>query len=89
MDVVEDQAQKALLAEALLAESEPPTAETVISTVVSLQQRRIEAELRDVRTQIGEAERRADFAEVAVLAKRKMELDRALRQLRGPVVGGN
>src|SRR6185503_8760109 len=37
MDSVEDAAQKALLAEALLAENEPPSPETVISTIVSLQ----------------------------------------------------
>jgi DNA primase len=83
MDVVENPAQKALLAEALLAENEPPSADTVIGAIVSLQQRRIEAELRDLRAQIQEAERRGDFAELAVLTQRKLELDRALRQLRG------
>ena len=82
MDVVEDPAQKALLAEALLAETEPPSPETVIGAIVSLQQRRIEADLRDVRAQIAEAERRTDFAEIALLAQRKLELDKALRQLR-------
>jgi DNA primase len=83
MDVVEDPAQKALLAEVLLGEKEPPAAETVIGAIVSLQQRKIEAELRDMRAQIAEAERRGDFAELAVLMQRKLELDRALRQLRG------
>jgi DNA primase len=83
MDVVEDAGQKALLAEALLAETEPPSAETVIGAIVSLQQRRLEAELRDVRAQIGEAERRGDFAALALLTQRKLELDRAFRQLRG------
>ena len=84
MDVVEDPAQKALLAEALLAENEPPSADAVIGAIVSLQQRKIEAELRDLRAQIQEAERRGDFAELALLTQRKLELDRALRQLRGP-----
>lgn len=83
MDVVEDLAQKALLAEALLAENEPPTPENVIDAVVSLQQRKLEAELRNVRVQIAEAERRGDFTELTVLTKRKLELDRAFRQLRG------
>ena len=82
MDALEDPRQKALLAEALLAETEPPTPETVISTVVSLQQRGIEADLRAVRAQIAEAERRGDFAELAILTQRKLELDRGLRQLR-------
>jgi DNA primase len=89
MDVVEDPAQKALLAEALLAETEPPSAETVISTMVSLQQRGIEAQLREVRAQIAEAERRGDFAELAILTQRKLELDRALRQLRSAGTGAN
>ncbi len=84
MDVVEDPIQKALLAEALLAENEPPSADTVIGAIVSLQQRRIEAELRDLRAQIQESERRGDFTELALLTQRKLELDRALRQLRGP-----
>ena len=83
MDAVEDPNQKALLAEALLGETEPPTADAVIGAVVSLQTRKIEAELRDVRAQIAEAERRGDFAELAILTQRKLELDRALRQLRG------
>ncbi len=89
MDVVEDPVQKALLAEALLAEHEPPSADTVIGAIVSLQQRKIEAEVRDLRAQIQEAERRGDFAELAVLTQRKLELDRALRQLRGPAASGN
>ncbi|MGA8090719.1 MAG: DNA primase [Terracidiphilus sp.] len=89
MDVVEDPAQKALLAEALLAENEPPSAEAVIGAIVSLQQRRIEAELRDLRAQIQEAERRGDVAELALLTQRKLDLDRALRQLRGSGSGGN
>ena len=84
MDVIEDPAQKALLAEALLTDNEPPAPETVIGAVVSLQQRKIEAELREVRAQIGEAERRGDFAELAILTQRKLEVDRALRQLRAP-----
>ena len=82
MDVVEDSGQRALMAEALLGETEPPAAETVLGAVVSLQQRKIEADLRDVRAQIAEAERRGDFAELALLTQRKLEFDRALRQLR-------
>ena len=84
MDVIVDSAQKALLAEALLAEKDPPTADTVIGAIVSLQQRKIEGELRDLRARIQEAERRSDFAELAVLTQKKLDLDRRLRQLRGP-----
>ena len=82
MDVVEDSGQRALMAEALLGETEPPAAETVFGAVVSLQQRKIEADLRDVRAQIAEVERRGDYAELALLTQRKLEFDRALRQLR-------
>jgi DNA primase len=89
MDVVEDPAQKALLAEALLAESEPPTSETVVSTIVSLQRRGAEAQLRDIRAQIADAERRADFVELATLTQRKLDLDRALRRLRSAGNGAN
>jgi DNA primase len=89
MDVVQDPAQKALLAQALLAETEPPTPETVISTIVSLQRKGIEAQLRDVRAQIGECERRGDFAELATLTQRKLDLDRELRQLRSAGSGAN
>jgi DNA primase len=81
MDVVEDAGQRALLAEALLAETEPPSAETVQGAIASLEQRQIEGQLRDLRVQIAEAERRGDFAELAVLTQRKLELDRALRLL--------
>jgi DNA primase len=88
MDVVEDPAQRALLAEALLAETEPPSADTVLGAIVSLQQRKIETELRDLRAQIQESERRGDYAELAVLTQRKLELDRIYRQLRGSGAGG-
>ncbi len=81
MDVVEDQGQRALLAEALLAEMEPPSAGTVQGAIASLEQRQVESQLRDLRVQIAEAERQGDFAELAVLTQRKLELDRALRQL--------
>jgi DNA primase len=81
MDVVEDPAQRALLAEALLAETDAPSADAVHGAIVSLQQRKIEAELRDMRVQIQEAERRGDYAELAVLTQKKLELDKVLRQL--------
>ena len=81
MEMVEDQAQMALLAEALMGETEAPLAGTVQGAVVSLQKRRIESQLRQLRAQIGEAERRGDHAELAILTQKKLELDRALRRL--------
>jgi DNA primase len=81
MDVIEDPAQRALLAEALLAETKPPEPVEVQSAIQEIEERSIEAELRNLRVLIAEAERRADHAELAVLTQRKLTLDRALRQL--------
>jgi DNA primase len=81
MDVVTDEAQRALLAEALLGETEPPSESTVIGALQSVRKRLIENEIRQMRAQIAEAERRADFTELAVLTQKKLELDRSLRHL--------
>jgi DNA primase len=81
MEMVEDQAQMALLAEALIGETGPPSADTVHGAIVSLQKRRIESEIRNLRARIAEAERRGDHAELAVLTQQKLDLDRALRNL--------
>jgi DNA primase len=81
MEVVKDQAQMALLAEALLAETEAPSAGAVHGAVVSQQKRLIESQIRHLRSQIAEAERRGDQAELAILTQKKLELDRALRRI--------
>jgi DNA primase len=81
MAVVDDPAQQALLAEALLGETRPPEEAEVASSLQQVQERTIESRLRKVRGSIAEAERRADFAELAVLMQQKLELDRALSQL--------
>jgi DNA primase len=89
MDVVEDQAQKALLAEALLAETKPPEENEVLSAIQEIQERAIEKRQRDLRALITEAERRGDHAELALLTQQKLDLDRSLRQLhnRNPLEG--
>ena len=81
MDAVEDPSQKALLAETLLAEVKPPEFSEVEGAIQEIQERAIEIRLRDLRALIAEAERRGDFAELAVLTQQKLELDRSLRQL--------
>ncbi len=81
MDVVDDPAQKALLAEALLAETKPPEDNEVLSAIQEIQERAIERRLRDLRALIAEAERRGDHAELALLTQQKLDLDRSLRQL--------
>ena len=81
MDVVEDPAQRAMLAEVLLAEVKPPEENEVESAIQELEERAAVARLRDLRTLIAEAERRGDFAELAVLTQQKLGLDRGLREL--------
>jgi DNA primase len=84
LDVVEEPAQRALLAEALLAESRPPEEGEVASALQELEERTIESRQRDLRAQIAEAEGRGDYAELALLTQQKLELDRELRQLHSP-----
>jgi DNA primase len=81
MDVVEDPAQRALLAEVLLQEVEPPAEGEVHNAILHIQERALESERRAVIALIAEAEGRGDFAEVVLLTQRKMELDRELRKL--------
>ena len=87
MDVVEDAAQRALLAEALLKETEPPAAIEVHSAIQEIEERDLEGRQRDLRAQLAEAERRGDFAEIAVLLKKKQEIDQALRRMRNRQTG--
>jgi DNA primase len=81
MDVVEDPAQRALLAETLMAETKPPGESEVQSAIQEIHERAIESRQRELRTLIAEAERRGDYAELALLTQQKLDLDRALRQL--------
>ena len=81
MDVVEDEAQRALLAETLLAETGPPEESEVQSAIQETHERAIERRQRELRSLIAEAERRGDQAELALLTQQKLDLDRALRQL--------
>jgi DNA primase len=81
MEVVTDAAQRALLAQALLAEVKPPELPEVQGALQEIEERALESRSRDVRVLIAEAERRGDVAELAVLSQQKMDLDRALRRL--------
>jgi DNA primase len=81
MEAVEDPAQRALLAQVLLAEVKPPEEMEVESAIQELEERAIGSELRDVRARIAGAEQRGDFAGLAALTQHKLELDRALRNL--------
>jgi hypothetical protein len=55
----------------------------VESAVQEVQERAIEGRLRDLRAQIVEAERNGDFAGLAILTQKKLELDQTLRRLHG------
>ncbi|HEY1986996.1 MAG TPA: DNA primase [Terracidiphilus sp.] len=81
MDAVEDPAQRSLLAEALLGETKPPGENEVASSLQQIQEHAIENRQRALRGLIAEAERRGDFAELAILTMQKLDLDRNLRRL--------
>jgi DNA primase len=81
MDVVEDPAQRALLAEVLLRETRSPGEAEVAGAIQQAQERALEKRQRELRVLIAEAERRGDFAELAVLTQQKLDIDKALRHL--------
>ena len=81
ISAIEDPAQRALLAQVLLAEGEAPEEAAVHDCLSGLHYSRLENEQRALRAQIGEAERRGDFAEVAALSQQKLAVDRELRNL--------
>jgi DNA primase len=82
MEAVADEAQRALLAEALLGETRPPAESEVQSAIQETEERGIESRLRRLRTEIAEAERRNDLDALTALTRQKLDLDRALQQLR-------
>ena len=83
MDTVEEQAQRALLADALLHETRPPAEAEVRSAIQEVEERVVEHRQRELRARIAEAERRGDSAELTLLAQQKLQLDRTLRELQG------
>ena len=81
MEVVEDSAQRTLLAEVLLHETRSPGEEEVAGAIQQAQERALEVRQRALRDSISEAERRGDIPELVTLTQQKLELDRALRVL--------
>jgi DNA primase len=81
MDVIEDESQRALLAQALLGETKPPGQQEVSGALQHIHEEAIEHRRREVLREIAEAERRADMAEALRLTQEKLQLDRALRDL--------
>ena len=81
MDVVEDEAQRALLAETLLAETKPPDESEVQSAIQEIHERAIEHQLRELRAAMETAEQSGDRAKADTLALQQIELRNTLRQL--------
>jgi DNA primase len=81
MDVVEDEGQRALLAQALFGETKPPGEPEVAGALQHIHEEAIEHRRREVLRLIAEAERRGDMAEALRLTQEKLELDKALRDL--------
>jgi DNA primase len=75
--------QRALLAQALLRESSEVEMEQVEAALESLQYRQLEALQRRVRADIADAERRGDWAQLAVFMAEKLKVDRQMRDADG------
>lgn len=78
-----DAGQRTLLAQALLRESSEVEMEQVEAALESLQYRHLEALQRRVRADIAEAERRGDWAQLAVFMAEKLKVDRQMRDVDG------
>ena len=81
MEVVEDEGQRAFLAQALLGEPGPPDEAEAAGALQELEERAIEQRQREIRDRIEQAERRGDLEETLRLTQEKLQLDRALRDL--------
>jgi DNA primase len=82
MVVVADEAQRALLAEALLGETKPPEEPEVQGAIQEIHERAIEHRQRELRAQIAEAERQGDLTGAIQLTQEKLALDKMLLELR-------
>jgi DNA primase len=82
LEVVTDDGQRALVAQALMHEVHPPPQSEIGGAIQELEERDTERRQRELRALIADAERGGDFGQVSVLMKQKMDLDRVLRELR-------
>jgi DNA primase len=81
MVVISDPSQRTLLAQVLVHELGELELEQVEAALESLRYRRLEALQRRVRADIADAERRGDWAQVAVFMAEKVKVDRELREV--------
>jgi DNA primase len=86
MEVVQEESQRALLAQALLGETRPPGEPEVAGALQHIHEEAIEHRRREVLRLIADAERKGDISQALALTQEKLQLDRALRELhrRGP-----
>ncbi|MGC2398214.1 MAG: DNA primase [Acidobacteriaceae bacterium] len=77
---VPDPAQRTLLAQALFRESGELEMREVEAALESLRYRYLEALQRRVRSDIAEAERRGDLAQLAIFVAEKLKVDRQMRE---------
>jgi DNA primase len=75
-----EEAERTVLASALMREDEVLTPELVEGAIEALRRRRLEGRQRELKGLLGEAERNGDLAEVGKLMREKQEVDRALRE---------
>ncbi len=76
---IPDPVQRAILAQALLRETSEVEFDEVERALVSLKYRQLVALQRRVRSDIAEAERRGDFAQLAIFLAEKLKVDRQMR----------
>ena len=81
MAVVSDPRQRTLLAQVLVQEFGELELGEVEAALHSLKYRRLEALQRRVRADIADAERRGDWAQVAVFMAEKVKVDREMREV--------
>jgi DNA primase len=81
MAAISDPSQRTLLAQVLVQELGELELGQVEAALESLRYRRLEALQRRVRADIADAERRGDWAQVAVFMAEKVKVDRELRDV--------
>jgi len=82
MEAVEDPEQRALLAEALLQETEPPSKEYLVETLAWLEAEAIEKQLKQVRVEMADAEVQGGWEDALKLHQKRSSLERRLCELK-------
>ena len=81
LEAVPDPGMRTVVAQLVMREGRPVTAQELDSALLTLEQHFLERRQRRVRAAIADAERRADLAAVTALVTERMELDMRLRSM--------